>query len=144
MSLPKVIYNSGGGAVTLQFVRGPVDFDAQWAGRVHDNLSTSGKARERVTENLDILLTFTMPGHVVDGDMPAWGTFLAWALAGGGFTFYPNAALTDNYNCVTDDVDWVKRRVAAKVYSASYQWRILQDGSAPASPDIVLRRFYGV
>jgi len=142
--LPKLVYNPGSGSVTLAFVNGPQAFAPYFNGRVHDNLSTSGKVRERVVENLDILIAFDM-GHVVaDVDMPGWAAFLAFALAGGEFQFYPNAALADNYNCVLEDTGWNPKINAPKKYAQSIVFRVLQDSSAPSDPGVILRRFYGV
>jgi len=145
LSLPKLTYTPSGGALTtVQFVRGPVNFMPYWDGRVHDNLSTSGLVRERVVENLDILMSFEMPHMIADQDMPGWAPFLAFALAGGTFQFFPNAALTDNYNCVIEDPKWSPKWNAPKKYSSAIVFRILNDSQCPSDPGVVLRRFYGV
>ena len=144
-ALPKIVYTpAGGGATTLQFVWGPVDFDCYWDARLHDNLSTSGLVRERVVENADLLISFQMPHMVVDTAMPAWATFLSFALLGGSFQFFPSAALADNYNCVLEDLGWHPKRNAPKKYASTIILRILQDSQAPSDPGVVLRRFYGV
>lgn len=139
-----MIYNPGSGNVTLAFLRGPQNFKPYFNGRVHDNLATSGQYRERVVENLDILVSFEMQHHIIDGDLPGWAAFLAFALAGGQFTFYPNAALTDNYNCVLEDANWEPKVNAPRKYAASFVFRVLQDSNAPPDPGQILRRFYGV
>jgi hypothetical protein len=146
MSAPKIVYNTGSGDVTLAFVRGPLDFLPEWAPVVHDNVASSGAARERVVENRGILIPFTMPGLTVGGgDLAAWMTFMGWAIGGGAFKFYPNAALTsDWYNCVEEAGAWQPRRVAPGVYSAAFRFRVLMDSQAPADPGTVLRRFMGV
>jgi hypothetical protein len=81
---------------------------------------------------------------VADDDMPGWGTFLAWALLGGSFKFYPNQGLSDYYNCVMEDDGWNLQRNAPKKYSSKFVFRVLQDSQCPASPDVILRRLYGV
>ena len=138
----KIVY--GTGPTTLTCKRGPLNFNPYFDGRMHDNLSTSGAARERVTENLDILIFFEMPNLVIDDDMPAWGTFEAFALTGNGFKFYPSDGLPDYYNCVLEDLKWEPKRNAPKKYAATVLVRILQDSQAPISPDVILRRFYGL
>jgi hypothetical protein len=138
----KVVYGSG--PTTLTFKRGPVNFRPYFDGRVHDNLSTSGAARERVVEHLDLLISFDTPHLVIDDDMAAWGTFMVFALAGGGFKFYPSDGLGDYYNCVLEDPKWEPERNAPKKYGATVTVRVLQDSQAPASPDVILRRFYGL
>jgi hypothetical protein len=144
----QIIYNAGSGNVTLTFKRGPLNFKPYWDGRVHDNLATSGAARERVVENLDILISFEMPNMVLSDDLSAWASFEAWALAGGQFTLYPcvtpPVTLTDYYNCLLEDVKWMPARNAPAKYGATVLIRILQDSQCPSGPDIVLRRFYGV
>lgn len=140
----KIVYHPATVDVTLTFVRGPVNFKPYWDARVHDNLSTSGAARERVVENLDILIGFETPHLIIDGDMAGWGLFVAWGLAGGAFKFYPSDALTDYYNCVLEDSKWEPVRNAPKKYAAAVVVRVLQDGQTPAGPDVVLRRFYGL
>ena len=145
IQLPKIVYTPPGGSqTTLQFVRGPVDFTPYWEPRSHDNLSTSGLVRERVVENLDILIKFDMPHMIADGDMPGWMPFLAFALAGGTFAFYPGANLADNYNCVLEDTRWEPKRNAPKKYGSTMIFRILQDSQCPSDPGVILRRLHGV
>jgi hypothetical protein len=141
---PQIIYNPGTGNVTLTFKRGPLNFKPYWDGRVHDNLATSGAARERVVENLDILISFEVPHMVLTDDLSAWASFEAWALAGGQFQFYPCSTLTDYYDCVAEDSKWTPARNAPAKYGAPVVFRILQDSQCPSGPDIVLRRFYGI
>jgi hypothetical protein len=140
----KIVYNPGSGNVTLTFKRGPVDFKPYWDGRVHDNLGTSGAVRERVVENLDILVSWSMPNMILTDDVSGWASFQAFALAGGSFQLWPSDALTDYYNCVLEDSKWQPAWNAPGKYGAVVTARILQDGQAPSGPDIVLRRFYGV
>jgi len=143
MSLPKIVYNPGTGDITLQFVRGPQGFQCGWKGRVHDNVATSG-LRERVIEGLDLVITFTMGAIKVSDDMDDWTTFSFWALNGHTFAFYPDAALSSHYNCVSDDEGLEWTRMGPGVYSASFRWRIVPDDHAPSGPDVVMKRFYGI
>jgi hypothetical protein len=140
----KIVYNPGSGNVTLTFKRGPLNFKPYWGGRVHDNLATSGGARERVVENLDILMTFDMPNLVVTDDLNAWGSFMQFGLLGGQFQFYPCDALGDFYDCVLEQTTFEPVRNAPAKYAAAVVVRILQNANAPTGPDIVVRRFYGI
>ena len=140
----KIVYHPSTVDVTLTFVRGPVNFKPYWDARVNNNVSTSGAARERVVENLDILISFETPHLVIDGDMAAWAAFEAWGLAGGGFKFYPSDWLPDYYNCELEDTKWELARNAPKKYAAAVLVRVLQDSQAPSGPDVILRRFYGL
>jgi len=142
MGLPKVSYDAGAGNVTLQFVRGPQGFKCQAKAIAHDNEATSG-IRERVVERTELLLTFSMLALRVDGDLPAWATFMTWALQGGTFAFSPDSDLTDYYNCVSEDEEFSPELRGPGVYSAAFVWRIVPDALAPAGPGVVLRRFYG-
>ena len=141
----KIVYTPAGGSdQTLTFKRGPVDFTPHWDGRVHDNLSTDGSVRERVVENLDILVSWSMPNMVLSDDLSAWASFEAFALAGGSFQLWPSDASTDYYNCVAEDTQWKPARNAPGKYGAPVVVRILNDARCPSGPDVVLRRFYGV
>jgi hypothetical protein len=144
ISQPQIIYNPGSGNVTLAFKRGPQNFLPAWSPRVHDNLSTSGAARERVVENLDILINFDMQHILVSDDMGGWESFLAFALAGGQFNFYPNAATTDYYHCVDESAKSELKYTGPGKYSKSFTFRIINDSQAPSDPGVILRRFYGI
>jgi hypothetical protein len=140
----KIIYTPVATPITLTIKRGPLNFTPYFEGRVHDNLGTSGAARERVTEHLDILIEWQMPHMVIGDDIEAWASFEAWALVGGGFQFYPSTALGDYYNCVAEDSGWKPQRNGPAKYGATVRIRILNDAQAPADPSVVLRRFYGL
>jgi hypothetical protein len=130
--------------VTLALLRGPLNFMPYFEGRVNDNLSTNGQVRERVVENLDILIAWEMPHMVMGTDLTAWDAFEQFALAGGTFQFWPYVGFTDQYNCVAEDKGWKPQRNAPQKYGAKVLLRILQDGQAPSGPNVVLRRFYGL
>lgn len=141
------MYTPAGGSTTwLTFNYPPVDFTPYFDARVHDNLSTDGSVRERVTENAlgDILISFQTPNLILTVDLQAWAQFMAFALAGGQFTFSPNMNLADSYNCVLEDKGWKPKRNAPAKYAATVTIRILQDADAPSDVSQVLRRFYGI
>ena len=140
----QVIYNPGTGNVTLTCLRGPVKFTPYFDARVNDNLSTNGQVRERVVENLDILIEMEMPHMQIQSDMTAWDAFEQWALAGGGFQFWPYVGFSDYYNCVAEDKGWKPQVNAPQKYGAKVVFRILQDSQAPSGPNVILRRFYGI
>lgn len=140
----KIVYTPVATPITLTLKRGPLNFKPYWDGRVHDNLATDGSQRERVTENLDILIAFEMPHLLLQDDMAAWAGFESFALAGGAFQFFPSDGLTEYYNCVLEDAKFQMTRNAPQKYGAPVVIRVLQDGQAPADPAQVLRRFYGI
>jgi hypothetical protein len=139
----QIIYNPGTGNVTLTLLRGPLNFMPYFDGRVNDNLSTNGQVRERVVENLDIMISFEMPHMIVGTDLTAWDAFEQFALAGGQFQFWPYVGFTDYYDCVAEDKGWKPQRNAPQKYGAKVLLRILQDSQAPSGPNVILRRFYG-
>lgn len=143
MATPKIIYDAGAGAVTLTFARGPQGFRCTSKATVHDNQATSG-IRERVMERVELVLSFTM-GHLrVDDDLDDWSTFMAWALVGESFQFFPDSAQATYYNVVSADEGFDPARVAPGVYSASFVWLIVPDVvSAAATTGSVMRQFYG-
>jgi len=143
VSLAKIVYNAGAGAVTLQCARGPRNFRCWYKSRVHDNLATSG-IRERVVEAHDILIAFEMPALRVGDDLDDWAVFMKWALGGGAFEFYPDAALATKYNCVSDDEGFEPVWTAPGQYAAAFKLRIVPDSLFPADPSVVMLRFYGV
>ena len=144
MSLPKIVYTPVATPITLQFVRGPQGFLPEWAPVAHDNLASSGKARERVVENEGILISFTMPALKVDDDFNGWRAFMAYAIAGGTFKFYPNSAMADWYNCVDELGAMSFTRVALGVYAGTFKFRMLMDAQAAGDPMVVLQRLMGV
>jgi len=141
-TFPQISYGAGPTVFTL--TRGPKDFKCWWAPVVHDNAATSGAARERVVESMPIMISFDMPAHVLGDDAETWASFVAFALPGGQFQFYPCADLADYYNCVLESQTWEPARAGVRRYTASYVLRILLDGQAPADPVVVLRRLHGL
>jgi len=144
----QIVYNPGGGNVTLTFQRGPQNFRCLYDGRVHDNLSTGG-IRERIVEFLDILIAFEMQNHLISDatDYAAWGGFMTFALGGGQFTFCVNTTIGSaaTYDCVSDDTKWQPVRNGPGKYAASYQFRMVPDTTFPSGgPEQVMQQFYGL
>lgn len=143
MALPKVIYNTGaGGDVTLQFAGGPQDFTPRWAWRGARNVATSGLV-ESVEQGRDILIGFAMPAMTLT-EVASWAALMGWMLGGGQADLYPDASLSEHYHVVSEDQGFEPKRVGPGRYAASFAWRIVPDDHAPAGPDVVLKRFYGI
>ena len=164
MALPKIIYDPTGAAitdptnppstaVTLTFKAGPQNFLPSAGPVVHDNIATSG-LKERVIERIEMYICFDMPAMQISDDLPGWMAFMAWAFAGASFLFFPNAAMTDYYNCVDETTTgvagssssgtWSPACVGPGRYSGSFCFRIVPDSHAPADIGVVLKRFYGI
>jgi len=106
MAFPKIIYDPGTGAVTLQFLR-PARMipGSQLAAVRHDNIASSG-VREAIWERTDEFLEFTMQWVGVGADATAWDTFMRWALQGGTFDYYPDADVGSSSTYVLEDTDF--------------------------------------
>lgn len=143
MSFPKIVYNAGGGNVTLSFARPPQDFTSYAAPVVHDNIATSGQ-KERLLEYRHQFIAFTMPYLRVPGDLIEWGAFMDWALGGGEFDFYPDAALATFFTCTVEGDRFEPRRNAPGQYSADFLFRIVPGATEPADPTVVMKRYYGI
>ncbi len=106
MAYPKIVYNPGTGATTLQFLRGPRKVPAYFqAATRHDNVASSG-VRESVFERVDSFLELEMEYVALGPDVSAWASFFAYALQGGSFQYYPDASQTSFANYWLEDTTW--------------------------------------
>ncbi|PYV31442.1 MAG: hypothetical protein DMG22_16905 [Acidobacteria bacterium] len=106
MSFPKIVYNPGTGATTLTFLRPPRKLPAYFGvARRHDNVASSG-VRETVLERIDNFLEFEMEWVGIGADVQAWASFMAYALEGGSFQYYPDASLASFTNYWLEDTTW--------------------------------------
>jgi hypothetical protein len=93
MAFPKIIYDPGSGAVTLQFLRPNRRVSAgNLEALRHDNIASSG-VKEAVHERTDEFLEFEMEWVGIGADEAAWRAFMDFALQGGEFDYYPDADL---------------------------------------------------
>jgi len=123
MSWPKIIYDPGTGAVTLNFLRPPRNVPGHYRAAVrHDNVATSG-VRETVLERVDDFLALEMPFVAADADLEAWRGFMSHALAGGLFAYYPDAAQTAFTNYWLEDTDWQAAYRSAGYFSFTLKFR---------------------
>ncbi len=108
MSTPKITYTplAGGIAQTLTFARPPrlVAAYNRVATR-HDNLSTAG-VKETVVERVDNFLELTLEYVGIGSELTAWASFMAEALQGVPFDYFPDASLPDYTAYTLDDTDW--------------------------------------
>lgn len=123
LALPKIVYPSGGGA-TLNFIRQPIEVSAfEYEEVRHDNLSSAG-VRESVSERIDQFYTFTMPWQTIGADINAWATFMAYALQGGPFDYYPDATINVSYVYLLDDTNWTAAYRSLGLYSFKFRMRL--------------------
>lgn len=107
MILPKIVYNAGSGAVTLNFSYPPVQkpgADEKDATR-HDTESSAG-ILQSVVERVVTFRTIQLDS-VPQSDLAGWSSFMDWALSGGVFTYYPDATVGGTHDDWTlSDTSW--------------------------------------
>lgn len=92
--IPKISYDPGSGLVTFSPTYPPVQkpvFDLLAATR-HDSFTSSG-LRQSMLERVDTLKTVMMES-VPWSEVQIWQDFLAYAIQGGSFLYYPDATAT--------------------------------------------------
>jgi hypothetical protein len=123
MANPQIVYNPGTGNVTLAFKYPPKNvtgFDME--ATTHDNFSSAG-VRERITERVDNFLGLEMPYVALGSDLSSWQTFLQFALAGGQFSYYPDASQPSFTNYWLDDAKQVADYRAPALYKLKLRFR---------------------
>ena len=92
--IPRIVYETDFGAITLDFtypdVQKPMT-DPLQATR-HDSITSSG-LRQTMLERVDTLKNLEL-ANIAWADLPALGEFMAFAVQGGSFQFYPDATQT--------------------------------------------------
>ena len=115
MLVPKIVYNPGTGAVTLDFSFPPINkpgphdgtSDTLKAQRA-DSFTLSGK-KQTAYWRTDTFRTLQME-YVPQEDLPAWNDFFQYAVKGGPFDYYPDATLADFTSWTLEDTDWEPSR----------------------------------
>jgi len=91
--LPKITWPAGTTTNTLLFILPPTNVASfDYVASRHDNVSSAG-VRESIHERIDQFYEFTMGWQTVGTDIDAWATFMAYALQGATFDYYPDATL---------------------------------------------------
>ena len=123
MANPCIVYPVTGGTVTLNFLRPPrrVPAYSQVALR-HDNVASSG-VRESVLERIDNYLDLDMEWVGQGTDAIAWAQFMAYALQGGPFTYYPDSSQLPFTNYWLEDTNWTAAYKAPGQYSFHLKFR---------------------
>jgi hypothetical protein len=104
MSFPKIMYGSA--PSTLTFLRPPRKVPAYVMDAVrHDNVASSG-VREAILERIDNFLDLELEWVGIGSDVQAWQAFMAWALAGNQFSYYPDASQSSFTNYWLEDTNW--------------------------------------
>ena len=123
MAYPKIVYDPGTGPATLSFLRPPRLVPAyEYVATRHDNVATSG-VRESITERVDQFLEFEMEYVALGSDVAAWASFMAYALRGGPFSYYPDSSLSAFTNYWLEDADWKAEYKHAGQYTFKAKFR---------------------
>lgn len=121
MSFPKIIYGSPSSALTFQ--RPPRKVPAYWMEATrHDNIASSG-VREAVFERIDYFLDLEMEWVAIGSDVASWQAFMAWALAGNPFSYYPDASQSSFTNYWLEDTNWNAAYKAPGQYTFELRFR---------------------
>jgi hypothetical protein len=123
MANPALVYPVSGGTITLTFQRPPqrVPAYSQQAVR-HDNVASSG-VRESVVERLDNFLDLDLEWVAIGSDVQAWQQFMAYALQGGAFAYYPDSSQSAFTNYWLEDTNWTAAYKAPGQYAFHLKFR---------------------
>src|SRR5271169_846061 len=106
MANPQIIYVAAGGTITLQFTHPPSGLPAYYMDAVrHDNIASSG-VRESIIERIDNFLEVNMRTVLSGSDVQNWSFFMASALQGNPFSYYPDSTLAAFTNYTLEDTTW--------------------------------------
>jgi hypothetical protein len=123
MANPQIIYDAGSGPVTLSFAQPPRKVPAyQYSAVRHDNVSSAG-VRESVLERIDTFLELDMEWVATGTDVEGWNAFMEFALGGGLFGYYPDAAESAFTNYWLEDTDWTAAYKTPGHYSFKMKFR---------------------
>ena len=121
MAFPKIIYGSP--STTLQFALPPRKVPAYFMDAVrHDNIASSG-VREAMLERIDNFLELEMEWVAIGSDVAAWQAFMAWALAGNQFSYYPDPSQSSFTQYWLEDTTWTAAYRAPGQYTFKLKFR---------------------
>lgn len=125
MAFPQITYNAGAGVQTLQFQRPPRQVPAyDYAAVRHDNLASSG-VRESILERIDQFIEFEMEWVGTGTDVSNWNAFMAYALTGGQFSYYPDASQAAFTNYWLEGTDWIAGYKVPGQYTFKLKFRLV-------------------
>jgi hypothetical protein len=107
MILPKFVFGASSFIPTYPPTQKPLASELE-ATR-HDSLTTSG-IKQSISERVDSFLTLKFTS-VPAADITAWSSFMAWALAGNTFTYFPDSTLGASTDYTLEDTSWLPPKV---------------------------------
>lgn len=124
MIIPKFTYNNGS-AVTFAPVWPPTKKDpvGPLVATRHDSITSSG-IKQSVTERIDFMQVLNFE-YVPSSDLAAWSEFMIFALAGGKFTYYPDATDSSTHSDYTiEDTTFDPKFICPGAYSLTMTMRL--------------------
>lgn len=128
--VPKFVYNPGTGAVTLSPTYPPIGkamMDDRDAVR-HDSMSSSG-IRQVALERVDIIKPLQFE-FVLWTDLPAWQSFIDFAITGGQFSYYPDATASAFNTYELMDTSFSPKFASFNLSKFSLKLRLVPGGSS--------------
>src|SRR5579863_3046145 len=123
MAIPKIIYVSSSGTLTLQFIYPPSGLPANFMEAVrHDNIASSG-VRESIIERIDNFLQLNMRTVLSGLDLQNWSVFMECALQGNPFSYYPDSTLAAYTNYTLEDTTWDAAWRTPGIYTFKMKFR---------------------
>jgi len=122
MAFPKIVYGSG--PSTLQFMRPARKVPYAWqTSQRTDTISTAG-VKQSILKRIDNFIEFEMEwiGNNA-AEAAAWATFMAYALTGQAFYFYPDASQGANTQYTLEETDFNLAWKAPGQYSYKMKFR---------------------
>jgi hypothetical protein len=125
MANPQIVYPILNGTATLLFQRPPRRVPAYSAQAIrHDNIASSG-VRESILERIDNFLDLEMEWVGIASDVTNWANFMAYALQGGAFAYYPDSSQAAFTNYWLEDTNWTAAYKAAGQYTFKLKFRLV-------------------
>jgi hypothetical protein len=123
MANPQIVYNAGGGLVTMRFNYPPRSIPAyECVATRYDNLASSG-VRESILVRVDNFLELSMETVLSGADVAAWNQFMQYALTGGQFAYYPDSSLSAFTDYWLEGTNWKAGYKAAGIYTFKMKFR---------------------
>lgn len=111
--IPKLVYSGTTFQPTLPPVNKPGPHDGTsdlLKGQRADSITLSGQV-QRVWWRTDRFIELQMES-VPQSDLPAWNDFFEYAIPGGDFDYFPDAAVETSRLCILSDTDWTPAKLA--------------------------------
>lgn len=124
LTVPKIVYPAGAATHNFTFVYPPRHPGDPYMATRHDNVASSG-AVEIVYERTDIFLVVYMENVKEGTDLDNWKAFMADALTGILFSYYPDSTNSAHLDCVLAETEFRPKRKSLAMYEFTTTFRVL-------------------